>query len=38
VKLPGSAGGWLAALIVTVVGVAIIFRVSAIKKVVTGQA
>jgi len=37
VKLPGTAGGWIAALIVTVVGVAVIFRVKPIKKFVTGE-
>jgi len=36
VKLPGSAGSWIAAGIVTAVMVAIIFRVPMIEKFVTG--
>jgi hypothetical protein len=36
-KLPGSPGGWIAALVVTTVAVALIFRVPQIEKMVIGS-
>lgn len=35
-KLPGSAGGWIAAFIVTTLVVAVIFRVPMVEKLVIG--
>jgi hypothetical protein len=37
VKLPGSAGGWLVALLVPVLAMALVWRVPAIKKIVIGE-
>lgn len=36
-RLPGSAGGWLAAFIVTTIVLAVVFRVPQLEKIVLGS-